>query len=154
MFIKTIRFNRKTAVLGVIAAAVIIIAVVLVVGNGKSAENHSIFDFSRGVQTNEGRVEFLRELGWEVAEEPLEVKNILIPKEFSDILKEYNELQLSSGFDLTDFAGLTVEQYTYKVTNYENASGEVNATIYIYNYQVIGGDIHSTAIDGFMHGLK
>ena len=154
MFIKTIRFNRKTAVLGVVAAAVIIVAIVLIIGNGKSGENHSIFDFSRGVQTNEGRVEFLNELGWQVEEEPLEVKTILIPKEFSNILTEYNELQLSSGFDLTDYAGLTVEQYTYKVTNYENANCDVNATIYIYNYQVIGGDIHSTAIDGFMHGLK
>ena len=30
---------------------------------------------------------------------------------------------------------------------------EVSAHLYVYNDKVIGGDISSAALDGFMHGL-
>ena len=154
MFVKTISFNKKTAMFGVILAAVLLLAIIIVSANGKSDSNHSIFDFGSNLKTNEGRIAYLAGCGWEVEPEPVETKSILIPKEFSDVLKEYNEMQMASGFDLTEYAGLTVEQYTYRVTNYDKADCDVNATLYIYNFQVIGGDIHSTSIDGFMHGLK
>lgn len=154
MFVKTIRFNKKTAVAGVVIAAVLLTALVLTVSNGKSGTKHSIFDFGTSLRTDEGRAAYLMELGWEVDAEPLESKSVLIPKEFGEILTQYNSMQTASGYDLSDYAGLTVEQYTYRVTNYENAPGDVNATIYVYNGQIIGGDIHSTAVDGFMHGLK
>lgn len=154
MFIKTVQFNKKTAVAIVAALAVIIIALILLAARGGSSGNHSIFKFSKGVKTNEGRIEYLSALGWEVEETPVDSKSVLIPKEFSEVLKDYNKLQISSGFDLTDYAGLSVEQFTYRVTNYSGVDCEVNATLYIYNNQVIGGDIHSTSIDGFMHGLK
>lgn len=154
MFVKTIRFNKKTAVIGVIIAAVLLTALIITVSSGSGGTNHSIFDFSASLRTDEGRAAYLMELGWEVDPEPLESKSVLIPREFGDILTQYNSMQTASGYDLSNFAGLTVEQYTYRVTNYKNASGEVNATIYVYNGQIIGGDIHSTAVDGFMHGLK
>jgi hypothetical protein len=154
MFIKTVSLNKKTAVCGIIAVAVVITAIILLVANLGSAEKHSIFNTGVGVKDNEARVAYLLECGWEVEEEPVDTKKVLIPKEFSDIITEYNRLQLSSGFDLTDYAGLTVEQYTYRVTNYADYDGDVLASLYIYNNQVIAGDIHSTSIDGFMHGLK
>lgn len=125
MFVKTVKFNRKTAVICVVIAAVVLLAIILAVSNGSSDSNHSIFDFDGSVKTNEGRIAFLESCGWQVESDPLEVKNVLIPKEFSDILVEYNEMQIASGFDLTEYAGLTVEQYTYRVTNYENATDKV-----------------------------
>jgi hypothetical protein len=44
--------------------------------------------------------------------------------------------------------------YTYAVTNYPDASQTVLADLYIYKNRVIGGDVHSTNLDGFMIGIK
>ena len=104
--------------------------------------------------TNAARIEYLKDLGYEVDPEPISEKAVVIPKEFNEIFNEYNLLQRKQGFDLSQFKGLEVLLYTYKVTNYPNTSDEVYAELYVRNGHVIGGDIHSTAMDGFMHGLK
>ena len=44
--------------------------------------------------------------------------------------------------------------YRYRVKNYPSGEENVIAQIIVLNYQVIGGDVHSSALDGFMHGLK
>ena len=44
--------------------------------------------------------------------------------------------------------------YTYRVTNYAGTSDTVLAQLFVYRNRVIGGDIHATAMDGFMHGLR
>ena len=43
---------------------------------------------------------------------------------------------------------------TYRVTNYECSTDTVLAQLFVYRNRVIGGDIHATAMDGFMHGLR
>ena len=153
MFIKTIQFNRKTAIAAVLAAALLIILLVLIFARGGDKEGKKLFDFSGG-GTTEARVSYLLDCGWEVDPEPLESKEVLIPREFSEVLTEYNRLQQQCGFDLSEYAGLTVEQYSYAVTNYPGYDGSVEATLYVYERRIIGGDIHATALDGFMHGLK
>ena len=40
------------------------------------------------------------------------------------------------------------------MTNYEGATGTVLAQLFVYRNRVIGGDIHATAMGGFMHGLR
>ena len=53
------------------------------------------------------------------------------------------------------YAGKRVKRWIYRVTNYpryENADC-IQATLLIYDGQVIGGDVCSTEIDGFMHGF-
>ena len=49
-----------------------------------------------------------------------------------------------------------VQLYSLRVTNYPSydGPGEVWATVLVRKGHVIGGDIHSTALDGFMHGLR
>ena len=58
------------------------------------------------------------------------------------------------GFDLSTYAGETCTAYTYRVTNYEGSTDTVLAQLFVYRNRVIGGDIHATAMDGFMHGLR
>ncbi len=79
---------------------------------------------------------------------------IILPHEFGDVMAEYNEMQQRQGFDLSPYAGLECERYTYRVTNYPNGDANVLAQIFVCGTRVIGGDIHSTAMDGFMHGIK
>ena len=103
---------------------------------------------------NGDRVRFLQELGWEVLPEPLSRQEIILPREFSDVFENYNELQKQQGYDLEDYKGLTVTLYTYQVTNWPEENLTVLADLYIYRNRVIGGDVHATAMDGFMIGLR
>ena len=106
------------------------------------------------VATNEGRVEFLKSFGWEVAPSPVESSQVKIPKESTEIFDRYNNLQKSQGYDLTRYAGKHVMRFVYKVTNYPGATEPVYATLLIYKNQVIGGDITDTAAKGQIRGFK
>lgn len=149
MFVFTIKWNKKLALLIIVAAAVLLCAVILSIGNGESHGK----GVSATVKTNEDRVKFLGDLGWEVDSNPIEEKSVTIPKQFSDVYETYNKLQLEQGFDLSQYGGLNATIYTYTVKNYNGYLGNVVADLYVMNYQVIGGDVHSIAINGFMHGL-
>jgi len=149
MFVFTIKWNKKVALLIIIAAAALLCAVILSIGNGGK---HSA-GVSTTVKTNEDRVKFLSNLGWEVDSNPIEEKSVTIPKQFSNVYETYNKLQLEQGFDLSQYGGLDATIYTYTVKNYTGYTGNVVVDIYVMNYQVIGGDVHSLALNGFMHGL-
>lgn len=150
MFVLTFKWNKKTALLIVVAVAVLLCAVIFSIGVGESISG---VGGSAKVKTNEDRVKFLDNLGWEVNETPVDEKKVVIPKEFSEIYSSYNRMQLDQGYDLTKYRGMDAIIYTYTVTNYSGYSGNVVADLYVLNNEVIGGDIHSLAIDGFMHGL-
>ncbi len=107
-----------------------------------------------GAATNEGRVEFLKSFGWEVAPSPAESSQVKIPKEASEVFDRYNNLQKSQGYDLTQFAGKHVMRFVYKITNYPGASEPVYATLLVYKNQIIGGDITDTAAKGQIRGFK
>lgn len=151
MFVLTLKWNKKIALLVVIAIAVVLCAIIFSIGNGDGSAKPAA---SAKVKTNEDRVMFLQALGWEVDETPISEKTVVIPKEFSKIYETYNQLQLDQGYDLSEYGGLEAIIYTYTVTNYSGYTGNVVADLYVMNYEVIGGDIHSLAIDGFMHGLS
>ncbi len=150
MFVMTMKWNKRKALFIVIAAALLLCALVVIIGAGSRGGKAP----SQTAKTNEECIMFLNSLGWEVESTPLEEKTVIIPKEFSDVYENYNALQLEQGYDLSGFRGLEVTIYTYTVTNYAGFKGTVVADLYIYQGQVIGGDIHTLAIDGFMHGLR
>ena len=109
---------------------------------------------SGDVSTKEGRVVFLRELGWEIDAESEDLRTVQLPDTLEGMLAEYNEMQLDQGYDLSHHLGEKCQQYTYVVTNYPVQDQTVLATLYVQGKRVIAGDIHSTALDGFLHGLK
>ena len=106
------------------------------------------------IRTNEDRIAFLAQFGWEVEQEPEEETTVAIPAEFDKVLGAYNELQKNQGLDLSKYASRTVERYTYRVTNYEGYEGEVLANVLIFRGRVIGGDICSAEQTGFLHGFS
>ena len=107
-----------------------------------------------GAATNEGRVEFLKSFGWEVAPSPAESSQVKIPREASEVFDRYNNLQKSQGYDLSQFAGKNVMRFVYKITNYPGATEPVYATLLVYKNQIIGGDITDTAAKGQIRGFK
>ncbi len=102
------------------------------------------------IKTNDDRVNFLAQFGWQVENEPVEEATVKIPREFDDVMNSYNKIQQHQGLDLSKYAGKEVQRYTYKVTNYPNYTGEVTASILVYRNQVIGGDVCSSDVDGFI----
>lgn len=99
------------------------------------------------------RIAFLEKFGWQIEPDSESVKDSAIPAEFDDVYKSYNEIQKAQGFDLSAYAGKPVKIYSLKVQNYPENSEYVYATLILYDGRLIGGDIHSTALDGFMHGF-
>jgi len=90
--------------------------------------------------------EYLRSLGWEVAE-PSSVKQVFIPEKFDAVYENYNNLQKSQGFDLSGYRAKTAVQYTFKLLNY-SGDGEFFAHLLIYKGKVIGGDVCGYGIGG------
>ncbi|MBQ4274570.1 MAG: DUF4830 domain-containing protein [Clostridia bacterium] len=106
------------------------------------------------IKTNEDRMAFLGQFGWEVDATPVESTTVTIPAEFDKVFASYNELQRRQGLDLSGYASRTVERYTYTVTNYDGFDGTVLANLLVYRGRVIGGDICSADTNGFIHGFS
>ncbi len=112
----------------------------------------SSYNFSN-VKTNEDRINFLKQFGWETESEPSENVKVTIPTKFDKVFVGYNELQKQQGLDLGKYKGKDVTRYTYKITNFENFSGTVYANIIVYRGKVIGGDVCSADVNGFVMTL-
>lgn len=152
MFIKTIKV-KKPNVLGIAIAVIIAAIIAVLVMIACKFSSKSVYEMKSETQ----RQSFLQEMGWEVSDEYDECKVVEIPEKFNEVYENYNKLQKEQGFDLTKFSGKTVEIYTYKIKNYtekDNDGGEVICHLMVYEGQLIGGDVCSTALDGFMQGLK
>lgn len=106
------------------------------------------------IKTNDERIEFLRQFGYEVKSEPISATEVRIPSEFDKIFLEYNELQKRQGLDLSKYKNKNVMRYTYEITNYEGYDGVVYANMIVYRNRVIGGDVCSADVAGFIHGFE
>lgn len=147
MFVCTINWNKKTAVLIILGVAVLLAILIF-------ASAHSSGNGSGGkIGSAEDAAGFLESLGWTVDTATAEEKDVIIPNEFSDIYQQYNKLQQAQGYDLSNFRGMQVTIYSFSIQNYPDYSGKVVADVYVHNKKVVGGDIHSIELDGFMHGL-
>ena len=107
-------------------------------------------------ETNHARVAFLEAFGWEVKDAPAEIAEVTLPDEFGDVMRQYNLMQIEQGFDLTPYRGKKVTRWCYEILNYEDAlPGErVVANLLVYDNKIIGGDICSATMNGFMHGFS
>ena len=157
MFIFTTKFNKKKAVIAILILAAVLVAVILIAGAiGKSSASKAkeTASLSAVVKNNDQRVGYLKSLGWEVDKNPLEEQKVVIPREFSEVYKRYNEIQKSQGFDLARYGGIEAQRYTYRVLNYPGSTASVVADLLVYRNEIIAGDVQSNAFDGFMVGLR
>ena len=96
---------------------------------------------------------YLEGCGWLVGEEAVSQEDIRLPDAFDGAYADYLALQSAQGFDLTQYAGKTVQRYTYAVKNYPGLQEDIWASLLLYRDQVIGGEVFSNAGDGFLQGL-
>lgn len=117
--------------------------------SGKSAMAEDA-PFRVDAATDQERVDFLAQFGWEIDPEPLEIRELVIPQEFNDVYRNYNEVQKAQGMDLIPYAGKQCRRFTYRVTNYPDHPEGVHANLLVLDGKVIGGDICSVDLDGFL----
>lgn len=147
---KLIVKKPKTRTFLITLGGFLLLAILLIAGamRGSRAMTAEI------VTTAGERAAFLAECGWEVDPASETEQVIRIPERFTAVYESYNELQQQQGYDLRPFGGLDCTLYTYAVTNWPDDGQVVIADLYVYNDRVIGGDVHSTNLGGFMIGIK
>jgi hypothetical protein len=150
MFVMTAKVDFKKILIILAAVALLIIGVILIFGN----KNDTVSTGTAAVSGNDARVNFLKELGWDVSTSPVESSQVRIPQEQTELYQRYNALQKSLGYDLSTYAGKAVMRYVYKVNNYPGATEPVYATLLVYKNQIVGGDITDTSPKGIMQGLS
>lgn len=156
MVMMTAKVNKKKIFL--ILAAFVALIVLICVLSGKDGNSGNALENPQNqpvsMETNDGRVKFLSDLGWQVTTSPVETQQVRIPTEVTEVFERYNTLQLSQGYDLNPLAGKTVMRYVYQVENYPNATDPVYATLLVYDNQVVGADITDTSAGGVVQGLQ
>lgn len=155
MIIRTIKLppRRRLAAIGAAVVLVCALALTATVLSGAPTAAAGEVISPKGIRTAEDRLAYLEAHGWLVAQEPLAVEELLIPKEMGSEYADYLSLQSSQGFDLAKYAGKTVKRYTYQVLNYPTGEQGVQVSLLIYKNTVVAADVLSPALNGFIHGL-
>ena len=155
MFITSIRLTRQRLVAAVVIAGVVLIALIVWIAGRGGAESRQTMALPsvKNIKTAEDRVGFLTACGWQISDDGAQSQEVLIPDSFDEVFDSYNDLQKTQGFDLSAYKNKRVMRYTYRVTNYPDGDPDVQATLLVYNNRIIGGDVCSTRLNGFMQGF-
>jgi hypothetical protein len=144
---KSTRINKKRAALS--KGKAILLAVIVALTALFAVRCASVRRASVRVESPADIVAYLGTFGWAVEPEPVTVRNVQIPARFTETYQRYNDLQKQQGFDLSRYRADIVENYTFRVLNHP-AAGDVFANVLVRKGRIIGGDICSFAINGFM----
>jgi hypothetical protein len=108
----------------------------------------------KGIRTHKDQVEYLDQYGWQTSPEPSAVEELSIPEQFDERYDQYLQLQREQGFELEKYAGKRVKRYTYQILNHPSGESGVIANLLIYKKTVVGGEVLSPKLNGFLHGLS
>lgn len=156
MFVFSVKTSKSKIAAVIIAIVAVVIAAVMLIGK---SDEPAATDQAINVKAEnaEERAAFLAQFGWEIDEEPVEVREIIIPEDFDKGYKDYSELNKKNGFDLEVYKGERVKMWVYDILNYpgfEGRHGVVQATILVFDGRVIGGDVSSLEQNGFTAGFE
>lgn len=153
MFVYSIKSKHIKVALLVIFVVFTVISLFILSQDSKETGKSGM---SIKASTHEERMAFLSQYGWELDEEPVEVQEVIVPSEFDDTYTAYNEIQKDQGFDLTVYAGMRAKRWTYIIKNYSGYENKdcIRVNVLVYDGLVIGGDVCSIELDGFMHGFQ
>lgn len=101
------------------------------------------------VKSEKDVADFLSALSIDVADKKPEISEIFIPEKFDAVYSEYNDIQKQAGYNIEDYKGKKVTKYTYTVSNFDSDE-TVIVNVLVYKKSIIGGDISSTELDGFV----
>ena len=139
---------------GVIALTLAILVTAIAVGqSGVLAASADVKINFSGIETNEERLEFIKQFGVMVSGEAKESVSFTVPENFDTVIAGYNELQRSQGLDITKYKNKKVTRYTYEASGYGDYDGEVLVNLIIYKNTVVACDVSSADPTGFVDPL-
>ncbi len=147
---------KKSVLIGVAVVLITLCSAVLLKYIGDAQQSRGNMGISLSAVSEEDILSFISNYGWQVDDAPVEVRDVIIPETFDDVYNNYNEIQLEQGFNLEKYAGQRVKRWTYIVRNYPETSPTddfIRINILVSDGVVIGGDVCSVKLDGFMHGF-
>lgn len=156
MFVVSVRKSAiKTGVLGILLVVCAVLGVYAAGRNVSATVESAKSGFDYKAADASGRLKFLSQFGWEVEQDPVEVREVIIPAEFDAAYEQYNKFQQEHGLDLSKYCGKRAKRWTYEVKNYPGYEGSdlVQANIFVLDGVVIGGDICSLETNGFMQSF-
>lgn len=145
--IKDFRWRLVAAALG--CALVALAGVVLAGCLKKEAPPQSI-----PAASNEERLAYLRELGWQTSADPVETLDLQLPTDLAAEYAEYLALQDQQGLPFARFGGSSATRYTYTVENYPDYSGSVQINLYVSGGELIAADMIAPGENGFVRGVQ
>ena len=78
---------------------------------------------------------------------------VITHKEFDETYQNYNKIQTDQGLDLTRYRGKRCRRYSYMVHNHPSGDEHVRLNLLVCSGKIIGGDVCSMGLDGFLQGL-
>lgn len=156
MFVYSVKTSKSKIAALLIATVAMVIAIAMLMTNEKEpVTNSSAVNYK--ASNSEERKAFLSQFGWKISADPVEISEVIIPEDFDAGYAEYAEMNKAQGLDLEPYKGRRAKRWTYDVLNYpglENMKGTVQANLLIFEGRVIGGDICSLELGGFIHGFE
>ena len=101
-------------------------------------------------KTNAQRLSFIDNLGYNIISDQPSEKSVHIPEVFYNVYNNYNVLQKVAGYYLSLYKGCEVVIYTYRINPPNGYTDESVINLIVYKDEIIGGDVSSTALGGFM----
>lgn len=154
MFVVSVKSSRlKSYFLIALIALLGTIGGIISVSVSKAAPVAKIGEYVMRADSAEERKAFFSQFGWEIVADPVQVKEVVIPTEFDETYEKYNKLQKAQGLDLEKYKGKRLKHWSYEITNfpeYEGTNGLIHGNILVYQGTVVGGDVSSIELDGFM----
>lgn len=156
MFICSMRAStlKFFGVVSVALVALIVLITFVPAYDADAAAYESVSYTYEKIKNDDDVEAFLAQFGWQVGARPEEAVEVTIPSEFDKIFAAYNEIQKQQGLNLSNYKRKTVKRYTYVIENYPDYEGKVYANVLVYRGKVIGGDVCSADVDGFIHGFE
>jgi len=154
MFVYSLRASTLRF-FGVIAVSLVVLItlITLVPTHAEGSEETASYNYEK-VKNEDDAENFLAQFGWTVDATPVEIKQVTIPSEFDKIFSAYNEIQKEQGLNLLKYKNKKITRYTFEVKNYDGYEGRVLANVLVYRNKVVGGDICSADVNGFVHGFE
>lgn len=156
MFVFSFRANKPRIVIALCVLCMLLVGTLVYLNfTGITVGNDS--NLSAKAEDEAQRIAFLSQYGWKINEEPIEVTEVIIPSEFNETYSAYNQIQKDQSMDLEPYKGQRAKKWVYEIKNYPGYPedcGYIRATLLIADGLVIGGDVSSLEVDGFMHGFS
>ena len=154
MFVYSIKSRQIKLFLLIVFVVVTVISLFILSRESTDVVNSDKSNIKASTESE--RLSFISQFGWEIDEDPVEVCEVIIPAEFDETYTQYNEIQLKQGFDLKTYAGMRVKRWTYCIKNYPGYENKnyIRINILVYDGLVVGGDVSSIELEGFMHGFE